>query len=341
MSDEPALWGEDLFGNPIKPPSRGVVSDRFLFPPFTILDARKGAWQERKRAWIGLGIRSELGRDRSLVHQIPFSTYDGENMEEEYYGDEVQGGNTSIFDPVLCELFYRWFVPDGGLVLDPYAGGSVRGVVASELGHRYYGIELRREQVEANREQAREMDLDPAPVWKVGDARDRLPKAPDADAIWTCPPYGDLEVYSDDPRDLSQMDAEAFVEAYREIAAAAVDRLLPDSFAGIVVGDYRDGEGFYRDFIGTTVRAFEDAGARLYNRAVLVLMVGSASMRANRQFSAGRKLVKTHQTVLIFAKGDPMEAARLCERDEDDEDSARGNGAQPPDAGPDLFEGAP
>jgi len=36
-------------------------------------------------------------------------------------------------------------------VLDPFAGGSVRGIVASRLGYRYVGIELRQEQVEANR----------------------------------------------------------------------------------------------------------------------------------------------------------------------------------------------
>ncbi|HWP25854.1 MAG TPA: hypothetical protein VNL39_05885, partial [Xanthobacteraceae bacterium] len=36
--------------------------ERFGIPPFSVLDARKGWWQERKRAWIDLGIRSELGR---------------------------------------------------------------------------------------------------------------------------------------------------------------------------------------------------------------------------------------------------------------------------------------
>lgn len=38
------------------------LSERFGVPPFTVLDARKGWWQDRKRAWIDLGIRSELGR---------------------------------------------------------------------------------------------------------------------------------------------------------------------------------------------------------------------------------------------------------------------------------------
>src|SRR5690348_7500784 len=57
---------------------------------------------------------------------------------------------TSIFDPVLCELSYRWFCPPGGKILDPFAGGSVRGIVASCLGFEYTGVELRAEQVAAN-----------------------------------------------------------------------------------------------------------------------------------------------------------------------------------------------
>jgi hypothetical protein len=61
---------------------------------------------------------------------------------------------TSIFDPVLCELAYRWFCPPGGLVLDPYAGGSVRGIVAAKCGRRYIGIDLSERQVSANRAQA-------------------------------------------------------------------------------------------------------------------------------------------------------------------------------------------
>jgi hypothetical protein len=38
------------------------LAARFGIPPFSVLDARKGWWQDRKRAWIDLGIRSELGR---------------------------------------------------------------------------------------------------------------------------------------------------------------------------------------------------------------------------------------------------------------------------------------
>ena len=43
---ELALFGTDLFGEVIKPKASGPVAERFTLPPFTILDARTGEWQE-------------------------------------------------------------------------------------------------------------------------------------------------------------------------------------------------------------------------------------------------------------------------------------------------------
>lgn len=39
-----------------------TLTERFGVPPFSVLDARQGYWQQRKRAWLALGIQSELGR---------------------------------------------------------------------------------------------------------------------------------------------------------------------------------------------------------------------------------------------------------------------------------------
>lgn len=219
------------------------------------------------------------------------------------------GSGTSIFDPVLCEIAYRWFCPQGGTVLDPFAGGSVRGLVASRLGRRYVGIELRPEQVDANRAQLH-IAADPQPEWRVGDSRNIAALAGDveADLIFSCPPYWNLEVYSDDPADLSTLDADGFFSAQAEIIAAAVGRLRQDRFAVWVVGDVRDAAGFYVNMPGRTIDAFKNAGARHYNDAVLLTAVGSLPIRAGKQFSSTRKLGKTHQNVLVFCKGDPRKA---------------------------------
>jgi hypothetical protein len=50
--------GEETLGDEPK----GNLSDRFMIPPFSVLNAREGWWQNRKRAWLALGIKSELGR---------------------------------------------------------------------------------------------------------------------------------------------------------------------------------------------------------------------------------------------------------------------------------------
>lgn len=337
---------------------RPSIADRFVVPPFTVLDARSGPWQERKRRWLSSGIRSELGRGENLLQRSEAAinlgyartkegTLYGSNLTgrvPDYYAqknaaerelgralskeefeqehlvipdgpDTLSKGGTSIFDPVLCELAYRWWCPPSGLILDPFAGGSVRGVVAGMLGRRYVGVDLRSEQIEANREQAALICPDADIRWIAGDSREVVPsdQVPDqADFLFSCPPYADLEVYSDDPSDISAMDYPEFLEAYREIIAAGVAKLADDRFACIVIGDARDSKGMYYNLIGETVRAFADAGCGFYNEAILVTSVGSLPIRIGRIFPSGRKLGKTHQNVLVFVKGNPKRATEAC-----------------------------
>jgi hypothetical protein len=229
-------------------------------------------------------------------------------------GDEGVASGTSIFDPVLCELAYSWFCPQGGTILDPFAGGSVRGIVASRLGRQYIGVELRPEQVEANRIQGEQLCQELPPVWHTGDSRniDRICHDVQADFVFSCPPYADLEVYSDDPKDLSTLRYGDFKPAYFEIIAKACSRLKDDRFACFVVGDVRDKKGNYYNFVGDTVEAFRAAGLHFYNEAILVTSVGSLPIRAGKQFTASRKLGKTHQNVLVFVKGDGKRATQAC-----------------------------
>lgn len=259
--------------------------------------------------------RKGRGQTSSLKNALTFGTtihpYDG-TMPGAEAGYET---GTSIFDPVLTELIVRWFCPLGGIILDPFAGGSVRGIVSSKLGRRYVGIDLSARQVAANCEQAARICAGGImPEWRVGDSTrlDELAADIKADMVMSCPPYGNLETYSDDPADISTMPHSEFLRAYRAIIAGAVRRLRVDRFACFTVGDFRGGDGFLMNFDGDTVRAFADAGARLYNRAVLVTATGSLPIRAGRAFAGNRKLGRTHQDVLFFVKGSWSEAARAC-----------------------------
>lgn len=209
---------------------------------------------------------------------------------------------TSIFDPVLCEIIYNWFSPADGIVFDPFAGGSVRGIVAELLGRHYIGIDLSQKQVDANQMNADQLGV--CPAWHCDDSKNADQYIPDgsADLVFSCPPYHNLEKYSDHPLDLSNMNYSDFLDAYGEIIAVACRKLKENRFAVFVVGDIRDSKGAYRDFIGQTKRLFMDQGLCLYNDNVLLDMHGTAPMRAGRNFAL-RKTTKVHQNVLVFYKG--------------------------------------
>jgi len=291
--------GDDLTEDKQK---AATLSDDFLVPPFSVLDGRQGYWRDRKRRWISLGIKSEEGR------------FDGEGKKtfgtEGYLGDS---GNVSIFDPVLCELAYLWFTGPGFHVLDPFAGGSVRGLVASILGRKYTGVDLRESQVESNRDQASEILTGAKPIWIVGDSRNIGDLAPGAyDFVFSCPPYGDFEVYSHTPGDLSNMPVDEFDTTYREIVARSCAMLKDNRFAIFVVGDYRGRDGAFRNFVSKTIGAFQDAGLRLWNEAIYLNPNATLPLRARRPFEQTRKLGKGHQNVLVFVKGDARAAAEAC-----------------------------
>lgn len=382
--------------------ARLKLAERFIVPPFSVLDARQGYWQDRKAAWLALGIRSEVGRGENLLHMSdtalepdpekrarnkanaanvdppgrgdPERTHergraarasaDGREDPNAIMGQRKRGtsaraihdvewqathlkrvqaprasapkdtasldgglvfgttshpydgaqsgaagyAGTSIFDPVLCELAYRWFSPPDAAILDPFAGGSVRGIVASHLGRSYTGIDLSAEQVAANGEQASIAGAGDI-RWIPGDSRQIAELAPgDYDFVFSCPPYFDLERYTENPADISNVSWEDFLEAYGEIIRASCSMLRDDRFAAFVVGDVRDRKGNYRDLIGHTVRLFREAGLELYNHAILVTMLASLPIRVGRMFEAARKLGTTHQDVVVFVKGNAKKA---------------------------------
>lgn len=382
----------------------------FVVPPFSVFDTMSAYWRHRKKAWLELGLRSDLGRGDALACTQTLHPYDGQgNKSKSHFAipggggggawlklgksiessskyrampgggpmpidrkknskamatafqgqeslwkvgkkrrhaiadkinitakrydqtpcylntsQEQQLSGTSIFDPVLCEIMYRWFAGENSRVFDPFAGGSVRGVVAALLGHHYTGIDLRKEQVAANCQQwvdvlekceqppSRIPDNVCEPYWYVNDAVKvmKTTKANWADFILTCPPYTFLEQYSDDPLDLSTMNYDDFLKRYRYVIRRCVRLLRPDRFACFVVGEVRDpkNHGIYVNFVGDTITAFLDAGMGLYNRAILMTSPGSLPIRAGHQMNASAKIGNRHQDVLIFVKGDPVAA---------------------------------
>jgi DNA modification methylase len=280
----------DLFGNEIVKDE--LLRDKFIEPPFSILDTKSGNWQKRKRLWISKGLKSEVGRDAKVINM-------GTTAIEKNSADYV-----SVFDPALCEVLYHWFCDEGGTILDPFAGGSVRGIVANYLGYKYTGIDIRQEQIDSNREQAINiLDVNNQPQWYVGDSNKILDEnwQTKFDMVMSCPPYADLEVYSDLEGDISNKPYKDFLALYESIIKKSCKLLKVGGYACFVVGEVRDKNGFYIGFVPDTIKAFEKCGMKFYNEAILLNAIASASMRANGNMKS-QKLVKVHQNILVFKK---------------------------------------
>ena len=275
-----------------------ALVETFLAPPLSIRDSKMGYWQDRKRQWKNLWIKSEVWRDWDILGWWLQALADR-------WGKDMDNAWVSIFDPVICELVYRWFNVEWGKIYDPFAWWSVRGIVASKLWYEYHGIDIRQEQVDANIQNAIDLWVSWA-NWYCDDSQnaDAYIKDDTMDLVFSCPPYWDLEVYSELENDLSNMEYEDFKKAYNVIIKKARNKLKENRFAIFVVWDIRDKTGAYRNFVDYTKQCFVDNGLKFYNEIIYVEPIWTKMLRASKQFNNGRKVVKSHQNVLVFYKWD-------------------------------------
>ncbi len=310
-------------------PANASLNDRFIVPPFSILDTRKGYWQERKKKWRELiGDNGESRNDtlitspeikykdlyqRTRQHReelgITFKEYLDKYVPDdvkEREASKVLSAGVSLLDPVMAEIVCRWFGQDNCKTFDCFAGDSVFGYVSAHLGNEFIGIELRPEQARLNNERVEGMT-----ARYINDDGQNVAQhiAPDSqDLLFSCPPYFDLEKYSDLENDASNQDSyEDFIKILENAFKAAVGCLKDNRFAVIVVGDVRDkSTGFYYDFCGDIKRIFKEAGMPLYNEIILVETGVSTALRAGR-YMESRKVAKMHQNILVFYKGKTKE----------------------------------
>lgn len=343
-ADELNDWGVDVWNNDWGssddstvaggsdiPKSEGnSLNDTFIIPPFSILDSRQGYWQARKKMWRG--VIGDMGQSRQgkLVQSIELQYKDlytktAEHRKtlgisfreylEKYVPEEVKeresqkvlSTGVSLFDPVLAEILCKWFTPyKGAKIFDCFAGDTQKGLVFGTCGYEFKGVELRQEQVDINNEVIAERGLPISYVCDDGQNVANHFEPESQDLLFSCPPYFDLEVYSDLPNDASNQGTyEEFIAILENAFKAAFGCLKENRFAVVVLGDVRSKkDGSYYDFGGDVKRIFREAGAHLYNELILIEMSSSVALRA-KKYMESRKVAKMHQNILVFYKGDP------------------------------------
>jgi hypothetical protein len=204
----------------------GSLAARFIVPPFSVLNAQSGYWEEKQTRWI------------------------------------------PVFDPLLCEIVYQWHMPKhGGLVLDPFAGASARGIVAGCLGYQYTGFETSREKIKTNERQALLAQLQyPAmklPKWICADPASldkHLPPGVQYDLIFT-----DLPVYN------SKQATSKCKARYTKIFGQAIARLRQTRFVVVMARGVCGDDGAIQFSADDVVGLTKPFGVQYYNRAVLTM----------------------------------------------------------------------
>lgn len=298
-------WGLEIpdFSDKItEEQAREKLTDKFIVPPFSVLDTRQGYWQERKSYWKEL-IGDEGESRNNIISRVNATVSNWDNKN--YSGGVIRENSISILDPVLSELTNIWFGLEKGKTFDPFAGDSIFGFVSAFLGNEFTGIELRQEQADLNNARTQGMSA----KYICDDGQNILNHIAEnsQDLLFSCPPYFDLEIYSDLPNDASnQKEYKDFLKILDNAFTGAIKCLKNNRFAVITVGDVRDKNGFYYRFVDDVKDIFKNNGVHLYNEMVLIQATGNAALRAN-SYMKNRKVVKLHESVLVFFKGDPKQ----------------------------------
>lgn len=309
--------------------AKAKLAESFIVPPFSVLDSRQGYWQERKQAWRQIiGDHGESRTDTLITS--PEMKYKGIYQKsmaerkklgigfreylEKYVSEEekaqaeksVMASGVSILDPVLSEIIVHWFGLPNGSAFDCFSGDSVFGFVSAYLGQKFTGIELRKEQADLNNQRVQSAGL--TAQYHCDDGQNVLQYIPEnsQNLFFSCPPYFDLEVYSDHPSDASnQKTYEGFLKVIETAFLNSIRCLKDNRFAVIVVGDVRSKKtGEYYDLPSDIKRIFKAAGMLLYNEIILIEPLASTALRAAKYMET-RKVAKAHQNVMVFYKGDP------------------------------------
>ena len=211
----------------------------------------------------------------------------------------VNSGKCSVFNPQLAQMILAAYCEPNSKIYDPFGGGGTRGYIATKMGHSYTGIEIRPEEVERIKNQMVDWGVyfniinDDSAIYKPTDKYD---------FCFTCPPYYDLELYSDLEGDLSnQKSYESYLQKLKLIIENVYSSLNDNCFAIFVVGNFRHSSGKLEHLNGDLVKIAKECGFILWDE---LIWCGASNVALTRcgKFEVNRKCVRMHEYVIILKK---------------------------------------
>lgn len=234
----------------------------------------------------------ELINDKSQARETLNS-----NRSDRRHG--VNNGKCSVFNPQLAQMILAAYAPMNGKIYDPFGGGGTRGYIATKMGYDYTGVEIREEEYNRVLAQMKEWNLNFKFI--LADSVKYRPNE-SFDFIYTCPPYYDLEVYSDMEDDLSNAPSYMeYLNMLQKVLKNCYDVLKKDSFAVFVVGNFRNKKGELEHLNGDLITKAKEVGFKLWDE---LIWMGASNVALTRcgKFEKNRKSVRMHEYIIILKK---------------------------------------
>jgi len=239
--------------------------------------------------------------ENTYCHSMQNKSTGGWHRIGSRYGDRSTDAddNVSIFNPHLALMILSAYCPKGAYIYDPFAGGGTRGFIATAMGFKYYGREIR--QIEVNRIKRVQKKLKLKFHIFCADAKSDPPKNERFDFSYTCPPYWNMEVYSNLPDDISNANTyQEFLSGMKKALISTYKALKPGTLSIWVVGNFRQGHRLIH-FNGDLIHKAEEVGFQLHDEIIFWGGSGRAGLRSGN-FVKNRKSVRIHEYVIILKK---------------------------------------
>jgi len=214
----------------------------------------------------------------------------------------LPGLRFSRFNPELAETVIRYWSQEGDLVIDPFAGRSTRGVVATVLGRRYCGYEVVPVVAEKTKIDIAQAAPEVQAAIYIADGCQMVhSKDATAQLVFTCPPYHRLERYETTQWQLSDLKSyDAFLGRIQQCASNIWRVMDWGAFLCWVCADWRDGTAF-RLFHKDSLDIFEAIGFTPHDIVIIYDNSPFAPLQAGK-VAAKRYTAKTHEYLLVFRK---------------------------------------
>lgn len=197
----------------------------------------------------------------------------------------------SPFPEEVARLCYELYLRDKKYIFDPFAGWGERGFYARQYAKEYRGFDINSDAIEYARNEFEVSNT-------LADSSDAV--IPRFDGLITCPPYWNLESYSDDGADAAPT-WKSFLYEYWHIFSRVYGAAKSGSVFCIQVGDWRS-NGTYYDLAHKTRSLFEELGATTVDDVIISRKNISKIKVMLPQAKRLGYTVKTHEYLLVFKK---------------------------------------